>query len=214
MITNIDELYEVFDQHMDHDIWWNTTNAWEIIIGAILVQNTNWKNVDYSLDNIRTAIGFIPEKISATDQLHLQELIQPSGFYKNKSRAIKELFAWFESYQFDLALLEQKETDSLRKELLAIRGIGPETADVLLVFVFNKVMFIADKYAQRIFHQLGITEKLTYQKLQTMIQLPEDFTNEQAQNLHGWLIDYGQIYLKSDEIWQTGFLSDFKLAIT
>lgn len=211
MITNLKALYEVLSEAMDHSIWWNTENPWEIVVGAILVQNTNWKNVDYSLTNIRESIGFDPKALTAIDQLELQELIRPSGFYKNKSRTIKDVFNWFQGYGFDIEALEKKDVHSLREELLAIRGIGQETADVLLVFVLNKVAFIADKYAQRIFKRLGIEETLTYAKLQEMIQLPADFTNEQAQNLHGWLVDYGQIYLKSSEAWEKGVLSNFEL---
>ncbi|MGM0213886.1 endonuclease III domain-containing protein [Enterococcus sp. AZ109] len=213
MIENIDKLYERLEANMDNRVWWDTENPWEIVVGAILVQNTNWKNVDYSLDNIREAIGFIPEKLAAIDILELQELIRPSGFYKNKSRALKEIFAWFETYNFDITAIEQKDLPSLRDELLSIRGIGQETADVLLIFVFNKVIFIADRYAQRIFNQLGLEETLNYSKLQAMIKLPNDFTNQQAQNFHGWLVDYGQIHLKSEEAWEAGFLSDFELEL-
>lgn len=211
MITNINALYDVFSESMDHSVWWDTENPWEIVVGAILVQNTNWKNVDYSLTNIRETIGFDPKALAAIDQLELQELIRPSGFYKNKSRAIKALFDWFQGYQFDIQALQKKDQELLREELLNIRGIGQETADVLLVFIFGKAVFIADKYAQRIFNRLGIEEPLTYSKLQGMIKLPADFTNEQAQNLHGWLVDYGQIHLKSSEAWEAGVLSDFKL---
>ena len=80
-----------------------------------------------------------------------------------------------------------------------------------MVFVFNKVVFIADKYAQRIFSRLGLNEPLTYLTLQNMIELPDTFTNEQAQNFHGWLVYYGQVHLRSDKDWQAGFLSQFTL---
>lgn len=213
MIVNIDKLYDQLAQNMDNRIWWDTESPWEIVVGAILVQNTNWKNVDYSLDNIREAIGFNPEKLAAIDLLKLQELIYPSGFYKNKSGTLKEIFTWFENYDFDIAAIQQKDFHSLRDELLSIRGIGQETADVLLVFVFNKVTFIADRYAQRIFNQLGLEKRLNYSKLQSLIKIPTDFTNQQAQNLHGWLVDYGQMYLKSEKTWEDGFLSDFKLEL-
>ncbi|MBO0447283.1 deoxyribonuclease I [Enterococcus ureilyticus] len=213
MITNIEELYQTLSEAMDHSIWWNTENPWEIVIGSILVQNTSWKNVDYSLINIRNEIGFIPKKLAEIDLLVLQDLIRPSGFYKNKSQTLKEVFVWFRSYDYNIATLQEKDLTVLREELLNIQGIGHETADVLLVFVFKKVVFIADKYAQRIFNHLGLEEALTYLKLQSLIELSSDFTNQQAQNLHGWLVDYGQVYLKSEEIWQTGFLSNFKLVL-
>lgn len=210
-IENIEELYETLSTSMEHSTWWDTENPWEIVVGSILVQNTNWRNVAYSLANIRREIGFSPKRLAEIDQFLLQDLIRPSGFYKNKSRAIKEIFSWFQRYNYDIDILQKKEQAELRKELLAIYGVGYETADVLMVFVFNKVVFIADKYAQRIFSRLGLNEPLTYLTLQNMIELPDTFTNEQAQNFHGWLVDYGQVHLRSDKDWQAGFLSQFTL---
>ena len=210
-IENIEELYETFSASMEHSTWWDTENPWEIVVGSILVQNTNWKNVAYSLANIRREIGFSPKRLAEIDQFLLQDLIRPSGFYKNKSRAIREIFSWFQRYNYDIGIIQKKEQAELRKELLTIYGVGYETADVLMVFVFNKVVFIADKYAQRIFSRLGLNEPLTYLTLQNMIELPDTFTNEQAQNFHGWLVDYGQVHLKSDKDWQAGFLSQFTL---
>jgi endonuclease-3 related protein len=210
-IENIEELYETLSRSMEHSTWWDTENPWEIVVGSILVQNTNWKNVAYSLANIRREIGFSPKRLAEIDQFLLQDMIRPSGFYKNKSRAIKEIFSWFQRYNYDIGIIQKKEQAELRKELLTIYGVGYETADVLMVFVFNKVVFIADKYAQRIFSRLGLNEPLTYLTLQNMIELPDTFTNEQAQNFHGWLVDYGQVHLRSDKDWQAGFLSQFTL---
>lgn len=210
-IENIEESYETLSRSMEHSTWWDTENPWEIVVGSILVQNTNWKNVAYSLANIRREIGFSPKRLAEIDQFLLQDMIRPSGFYKNKSRAIKEIFSWFQRYNYDIGIIQKKEQAELRKELLTIYGVGYETADVLMVFVFNKVVFIADKYAQRIFSRLGLNEPLTYLTLQNMIELPDTFTNEQAQNFHGWLVDYGQVHLRSDKDWQAGFLSQFTL---
>ena len=81
MITNIEELYEAFSQVMTHKRWWDTDNKWEILLGAVLVQNTNWKNVDYALENLYHTTQFLPEKVLALEKIQLQDLIRPSGFY-------------------------------------------------------------------------------------------------------------------------------------
>lgn len=212
MIRNLDEIYDVLAATMPHRTWWDTENPWEIMIGAILVQNTNWKNVDYSLTNLKEATDFDPDAILALSDEALQELIRPSGFFKNKSKALKSLFTWTKAYDQDIEAISQIEQTTLRKELLRVRGIGEETADVLMVYVFNKSCFIADRYAQRIFQRLGLQEeKLTYSKLQDMVWLPEDFTVMKAQNFHGWLIDYGKDHLKNDETWAAGVLSQVQL---
>ncbi|MHC5216346.1 deoxyribonuclease I [Enterococcus sp. LJL128] len=213
MIANIDELYEALKEVMDDKKWWNTDNLWEIMIGAILVQNTNWRNVDYSLQNIQSEVGFLPEKILLLEDQELEKLIRPSGFYKNKSQTIKRLLKWLKAYDFDLEAVAAIDSSKLRKLLLEIKGIGYETADVLLVYVFKKSAFIADKYAQRLFQCLGIEEHLNYQKLQNMIPWSETYTSEAAQNFHGWIVDYGQQYLKNKELWKTGPLSTFTLKI-
>ncbi|WP_036098011.1 endonuclease III domain-containing protein [Listeria floridensis] len=214
MITNINDLYDKLSEEMDHSTWWDTETQWEIVVGAVLVQNTNWKNVDYSLANIAAATQFDPVKLAAASKTELEEWIRPSGFYKNKSQTLLALFAWLKTYHFNLEAIEKQEQSVLREKLLEIRGIGPETADVLLVYVFNKVAFIADRYAQRIFQRLGVEEKLNYDKLQRIAPLPSGFTNGQARQFHGWLVDYGQIYLKSDEAWEQGFLRDFNLLVS
>lgn len=213
MITNIEELYADFEQVMDHRRWWDTDNKWEIMIGAVLVQNTNWRNVDYALANLNEATEFQPEKILALEKERLQELIRPSGFYKGKSATIINLLSWLKDSQFDLIQVAQKEFSVLRKELLAIKGIGEETADVLLLFVFGKSTFIADKYAQRLFARFGFSST-GYKQLKQEIFWPETMDTIKAQNLHGWIIDYGQIYLKNEAVWQSGPLKEFKLKLS
>ena len=213
MITNIEELYEAFSQVMAHKRWWDTDNKWEILLGAVLVQNTNWRNVDYALENLYQATQFLPEKILALEELQLQELIRPSGFYKGKSKTILALLTWLAEYQFDLSTVAEKDFSVLRKELLSIKGIGEETADALLVYVFDQSTFIADKYAQRMFEKFGFVST-GYKQLKSKIVWPEAMDTLKAQNLHGWIIEYGQVYLKNDEIWQSGPLKNFKLKLS
>lgn len=212
MITNIEELYEAFDQVMEHKRWWDTDNKWEILLGAVLVQNTNWRNVDYSLTNLAEETQFLPEKILALEPGRLQKIIRPSGFYKGKSRTIVALMTWLEGHQFDLARVAQKDFDILRTELLAIKGIGEETADVLLVYVFDHSTFIADKYARRLFEKFAF-KAASYRQLKNKIVWPASIGTRQAQNLHGWIIEYGQTYLKNDHVWQSGPLNNFKLKL-
>ncbi|MGM0337961.1 endonuclease III domain-containing protein [Enterococcus sp. AZ007] len=212
MITNIEELYEAFSQVMTHKRWWDTDNKWEILLGAVLVQNTNWRNVDYALANLNEATQFLPENVLALDMEQLQALIRPSGFYRGKSNTIIALLTWLEGYHFDLTQAADRDFLTLRKELLAIKGIGEETADALLVYVFDHSTFIADKYAQRLFEKFGFASA-GYRQLKSKILWPETMDTLKAQNLHGWIIDYGQVYLKNDESWQNGPLREFKLKL-
>lgn len=203
------EVYEQLKRNMPERIWWPAESEWEIIIGSILVQNTNWANVEYSLHNLREKTQFHPEKVAALPLEELQDLIRPSGFYINKGRAIQEIFFWLQDFTFDLAVIEDHYGTNLRKQLLSLRGIGEETADVLLVYIFDGVEFIADRYAQRLFTRLGIEDIEGYKKLKRRVYLPEDFSTAEAKEFHGLIVDFGKEYLKNDTTWAAGFLADF-----
>lgn len=203
------EVYEQLKKNMPERIWWPAESKWEIIIGSILVQNTNWGNVEYSLHNLREKTQFEPERVAALPLEEIQDLIRPSGFFINKGRAIKEIFLWMQTFNFDLPAIEAQYGEALRKQLLSLRGVGEETADVLLVYVFDGVAFIADRYAQRLFTRLGVEDVDSYKKLKKRVYLPEDFSTAKAKEFHGLIVDFGKDYLKNDEVWAASFLSDF-----
>ncbi len=133
---------------------WPAESPEEIILDAILVQNTRWENVVLSLDNLRQHLDGDFKRVLDLDQQTLQDLIRPTGFYKNKSKAVQEVFAWLKQEDFDYKRIADHYGDRLRVELLRLFGIGQEMADVLLLYVFNQAVFIADKYARNFFRVL------------------------------------------------------------
>lgn len=171
---------------------WPANTKAELILGAILVQNTNWRNVEKSLAQLKQATNFIPEQVLVLSDEDLQTLIQPSGFYKNKSRAIQETFQWFQHQDWQFNDIALNYGQHLRKELLTIHGIGQETADVLLVFVFDQVTFIADTYARRLFGYLFDIEFKDYKDLKQAVQMPIEMTTEDAQDFHGLIDHFGK----------------------
>lgn len=208
MEISIQELYDILFENLGPQGWWPADNPYEIIVGAILVQNTNWRNVERSLDNLRDATQFDPDKILSLDMETLQQCIQPSGFYKNKSKAVHHIFRWLKEHDYDFDNIDKMYVDTLRHELLALPGIGPETADVLLVYVFDKVVFIADTYTRRLFKLLGVDSK-NYKELQDAIQLPESFTPAHAQEFHGLLDEFGKRYLSPKGVKGETFLDAY-----
>ncbi|WP_321386819.1 deoxyribonuclease I [uncultured Enterococcus sp.] len=203
------EVYEQLKKNMPERLWWPAESKWEIIIGSILVQNTNWTNVEYSLHHLREKTQFEPEKIADLPLDELQELIRPSGFFINKGKAIQGIFSWLQEFNFDLFAIENFYGDGLRKQLLGLRGVGDETADVLLVYVFDGVEFIADRYAQRLFSRLGVEDVNNYKKLKKRVHLPADFSTAEAKEFHGLIVDFGKDFLKNDKTWTASFLADF-----
>ena len=135
----------------------------EIIIGAVLTQNTSWKNVEKALDNLRGKNLISPEKILKTDSKILADLIRPSGYFNQKADRLKIV----SSFLLKNKNLKNEKDNIIRKKLLDVKGIGLETADSILLYAFNKPFFVIDLYTKRIFSRLGFCEKnIEYKDLQ------------------------------------------------
>ena len=198
MKIDIPLLYQTLLSELGPQGWWPAESKPEILLGAILVQNTNWQTVEQSLANLKQATQFLPERITSISLEELEQLIRPSGFYKNKAKTIKHMFTWMEDHQWDYQAISQDHQNDLRSELLTIKGIGYETADVLMVYLFDRPVFIADSYARRLFGWLLKEEFKTYDSLYRLIQLPDDFTAQDANELHALIDEFGKIYLQQN----------------
>jgi endonuclease-3 related protein len=139
------EIYNLLFARFGPQHWWPGDMQFEMIIGAILTQNTSWKNVKKALANLKAANSMTPESLHKLKHEQLAELIRPSGYYNIKARRLKSFLDWlFENYDGKLSNLEQINTSRLREELLAISGIGPETADSILLYAFERPVFVID----------------------------------------------------------------------
>ncbi|WP_390405063.1 endonuclease III domain-containing protein [Lacticaseibacillus jixiensis] len=183
------KLYQHLATTLGPSGWWPADSPYEILVGAILVQNTNWQNVAKSLSSLRQATHFDPEALAALPVDKLQALIRPSGFYVHKSQAIHTLFTWLAAQQWDLAALGQRV--DLRRTLLALPGIGPETADAMRLYVFAQPTFIADHYSRRLFAWLG-QPALTYAQLKSRTTVVDNWPLHDAQELHGLIDNFGK----------------------
>lgn len=202
----VNQIYHILLKEMGPQGWWPADSKPEIVIGAILVQNTNWQNAARSLDKLRQATNFIPKKILNLSTKQLEKSIFTSGFYQNKSRCIKAVLTWFEENAWDYQAMVTRYGTKLRSELLKLPGIGDETADVLLVYVFDQPEFIADKYARKLFSYLGFKAE-NYRELKRQVSLPRDFSFSAAQELHGLLDEFGKKWLKDQQQFASSFLA-------
>ena len=131
--------------------WWPAHSPFEVILGAYLTQNTSWKAVEVSLANIRKAGALCIEGIRNLSVDQLRELIRPSGFYTRKAPAIKAFIAMLDAeFEGSLAQLAAAPTAALRIRLLKLPGVGPETADAILLYALNHAVPVADEYLRRI----------------------------------------------------------------
>jgi endonuclease-3 related protein len=147
--------------------WWPGENPFEVVIGAILTQNTSWKNVKKAINNLKDKNLLSPERLYNTDTEVLAQVIKPSGYYNQKAKKIKHFLEYFKKYDFSFNKLQKINIKELREQLLAINGIGEETADSILLYALNKPIFVIDTYTKRIFSRLGfINENIKYSDLQ------------------------------------------------
>jgi endonuclease-3 related protein len=151
--------------------WWPAETPFEVCVGAILTQNTNWQNVEKAIENLKSHNLLFPEKILSTPLPLLQSLIKPAGFYKQKANYLKNL-SLFIVENGGLETLKKENLQTLRKKLLKVKGIGRETADSILLYALNKKIFVIDAYTKRLFYRLGITQKENepYENLRTLVE--------------------------------------------
>lgn len=148
--------------------WWPGETRFEVIIGAILTQNTAWVNVEKAIDNLKSAQLLDFEKLGAVEEEKLAQLIRPSGYYNQKTKKIKAFLGFVdENYSGNLDKLEAEPLEIVREKLLGVHGIGPETADSILLYAFQKSIFVVDTYTRRIFSRHGFfPPTYTYHEIQ------------------------------------------------
>lgn len=172
------EIYQLLFDHFGFQHWWPGESQFEIITGAILTQNTNWANVEKAIGNLKSAHLLTPEKLHRLDIPQLARLIRPAGYYNIKANRLKSFVNWlFENYDGQLMNLENVDTGRLRAELLAIKGIGPETADSILLYAIGRPVFVVDAYTARVAVRHGLIEpEADYEQLRDLFQsnLPPD----------------------------------------
>ena len=137
--------------------WWPADSAFEVVVGAVLVQNTRWKNVEQAITSLKATGNLDLGRIVALTQDELAGLVRSSGFFNVKATRLKSLCGWLQS-QGGLDALAKWDTGRLRRSLLSIQGIGPETADSILLYAFGRPVFVIDAYTRRLLKQLGLIE--------------------------------------------------------
>jgi endonuclease-3 related protein len=166
------EIYQILLERFGPQHWWPGETQFEIVVGAILTQNTSWANVEKAITNLKAADLLSPAKLHELDIARLAELIRPAGYFNIKAKRLKSFLNWlFDQYAGELPNLEQVNTERLRAELLAVKGIGPETADSILLYAFDRPVFVVDAYTARICarHRL-VDPDADYEQLQDLFQ--------------------------------------------
>ena len=168
----IRQFYEALYRAWGAQHWWPAETRFEVVVGAYLTQNTAWTNVELALANLRTAQVLSVDGIRRIRLARLERLIRSSGYFRQKARRLKTFIAFLDSkYNGSLDELFAQPTDKLREELLSLNGVGPETADSILLYAGNHPVFVVDAYTRRILDRHKIlAEKADYEEIREFFQ--------------------------------------------
>ncbi|MDD3374556.1 MAG: endonuclease III domain-containing protein [Candidatus Omnitrophica bacterium] len=178
--------------------WWPAKTRLEVIIGAILVQNTNWSNAEKAIDNLRKRQLLSVEKLKSISVQKLALVIKPAGYFRVKAKRLKN-FIYFLFKEFDGSLnkMAKEKSQLLRQRLLSVNGIGPETADSIILYAFNKPVFVVDAYTKRIFsrHQF-VKSTVDYQTLQNLFLESLAVNTTMFNEYHALIVYLGKTFCK------------------
>ncbi len=190
--------YDAMNGHFGDLGWWPAETPFEVIVGAILTQNTAWRNVTAAIGNMKQEGLMSLAGILETDDETLADLIRPSGYYRIKTRRLKAFAGYLkENYGGDLKRMFAEEWRGLRKSLLNIHGIGRETADSILLYAGGKPVFVVDAYTKRILSRHGIiAEDADYDEIQALFMknLPKD--SGLYNQYHALIVNTGKEYCR------------------
>ena len=192
------QYHQTLSKHLGPLNWWPAETPFEVCLGAILTQNTSWKNVAKAIGQMKELNLLNVEAIANMSEKELAPIIRSSGYYNQKAKKIKNFAKYFISrYDGKPERMAQVAMETLREELLEIKGIGPETADSILLYALNKPSFVVDTYARRIFSRHGLVDdKISYEDLRKfcMNRLATDY--KVYNEFHAQLVYIGHHYCK------------------
>lgn len=201
-------LYEAMAAHFGPCRWWPGETPFEVAVGAVLTQNTAWRNVEKALTLLKAGGPLTPARLLAMPADEMEKALRPSGFYRLKTTRLRNLLEFMASFpdfadDAELAFMQHRDTGTLRDELLRVKGVGPETADCILLYALGRPSFVVDAYTRRLVgrHALlppGVPPSLPYDGLREffMKALPLDVSlyNE----YHALIVRTGNVFCKKN----------------
>ena len=200
-------LYHSLNAHYGDLAWWPADSAFEIAVGAILTQNTDWRNVEKALGNLKSANVLSVEAIIDTPTNQLEMLVRPSGYFRMKADRLKQLCKFLQSNSFDA--LKKMGRDQARECLLSVKGVGPETADDIVLYALDIPSFVIDTYTRRLLERFGLySAKLKYPVLQEAFhqQLPEDASL--FKQYHALIVEHAKVSCRKKPLCESCVLNE------
>lgn len=202
------EYYQAMLDALGPGDWWPAGSPFEVAVGAVLTQNTNWKNVEKALALLHARAPMTPAGLWRLPLPELEECLRPSGYYRVKAQRLKALLEFMAQAagsseppdDQSLAFLRDRETEELRQHLLLIKGVGPETADAILLYALERPIFVVDAYTQRIFHRHGLVpEEISYHELQGLFMDALEPDTAVFNEYHSLIVRLGKDFCKKQK---------------
>ncbi len=201
MKKRIQTIYELLLDSFGSQKWWPAETPFEVIVGAILTQQTSWKNVEKAIRNLKRNGLLSPFSLYALPIEALKSQIRPSGFYNVKAERLKNFLKVFvEEFNGKIDNLKKEDKEKLRIKLLKIKGLGRETVDSILLYALDKEVFVVDAYTFRIFKRDGIIDSENYEEVRSLVEenLSEKGTEtlSKFKEMHALLVELGKKFCK------------------
>jgi endonuclease-3 related protein len=195
--------------------WWPARTRFEVIIGAILTQSTNWNNVEKALNNLKSNNLLSPQALKSIPPKKLASLIRPAGYFNVKAKRLKSFISFlFSEYDGHLGRMKKEDLCLLRKKLLNVNGIGPETADSILLYAFDKPIFVVDAYTKRVLYRHNIvSHDADYDTIQEIFMKSMDHDVQVFNEYHALIVRLGKDFCKSKPLCEQCVLKNFHYSL-
>lgn len=208
-MADLQEIYSRLLESFGPQHWWPADTPFEVIIGAILTQQTAWKNVEIAIENLKKANLLDVKSLHGASTERIEKEVQPTGFYRRKSKSVKNFIDFLmEEYQGDVKKMVAEYGQKLREKLLTVKGIGHETADSILLYACDKLFFVVDTYTKRALRRLGMIETDSYEQIRSFSEnsLPRDLNL--YKEFHALFVELGKRFCKAKPICEKCPLND------
>lgn len=196
---NLIKIYHALYSAFGPQHWWPADTPFEVAVGAILTQNTNWGNVEKAINNLKSHKTFNAKTLHKMQEKQLADLIKPTGYFNVKAKRLKEFLSFLtKHYKGSMKKMKAEDRRSLREKFLNVNGIGPETADSILLYALEKPVFVIDAYTKRIMQRHKfVSKKATYHELQELFHKNLPQNTKLYNEYHALFVRLGKDYCKT-----------------
>ena len=194
----LSEMFDRLFQYYGPQHWWPGETPFEVMVGAILTQNTNWRNVEKAINNLKSASALDPVVMLELSDAHLAALIKPAGYFNVKTQRLKNFVQFLQqNYQGSIEDMRDSPTQQLREDLLSVKGIGPETADSILLYALQHPIFVIDAYTYRVLtRHFLMHEDAAYEEMQEFFVDHVPAEEAHYNEFHALLVSVGKDFCR------------------